>query len=81
MPDAAPPEPGPSAGRRRRDWRRPVLLVVLPGLALVIGLYWYATSGRYEDDERTGAWKMWDEAGNVITSPDDVELPTIEVEY
>ena len=51
MQDEAPPESGAPPERRRRDWRRPVLLVFLPVLAALIGLYWYATSGRYVSTE------------------------------
>jgi membrane fusion protein (multidrug efflux system) len=45
MTDRAPPEPEPIA--RRRRGLRSVLLGIVPALAAAIGLYWYATSGRY----------------------------------
>jgi membrane fusion protein (multidrug efflux system) len=45
------PLPGPEAPPRRRRALRPVLLGVVPGIAAAIGLYWYATSGRYVSTE------------------------------
>ena len=49
MTDHAPP--GPEAPVARRRSLRPVLLGVVPALAGAIGLYWYATSGRYVSTE------------------------------
>jgi membrane fusion protein (multidrug efflux system) len=55
MSDAARPAaeaaPEPQARSRRRRSLRTVLLGVVPGIAAVIGFYWYATSGRYVSTE------------------------------
>jgi membrane fusion protein, multidrug efflux system len=45
MTDQTPPEA--EAPARRRRSLRPVLLGVVPAIAAAIGLYWYASSGRY----------------------------------
>ena len=55
MADQAPPatetRPEPEAPPRQRRSLRVVLLGVVPALAGAIGLYWYATSGRYVSTE------------------------------
>jgi membrane fusion protein (multidrug efflux system) len=53
MQDQAPcrPEPPPYPRRRARRLIRPLLLVVVPAIAGLIGLYWYAMTGRYVSTE------------------------------
>ncbi len=49
MTDQTPP--APEAVSRRRRSLRTLLLGVVPGIAAAVGLYWYATSGRYVSTE------------------------------
>ena len=53
MQDEALSRPDPPRYRRRRTRRlmRPLLLVVVPTIAGLFGLYWYATTGRYVSTE------------------------------
>jgi membrane fusion protein (multidrug efflux system) len=74
--DEAPgrPEPTAPARRRRRGLIRPFLLVVVPAVAALIGLYWYAMSGRYVSTENA-----YVKADMVAISP-DVDGPVVAVE-
>jgi membrane fusion protein, multidrug efflux system len=71
MTERASREPEP----RRRRVLRPVLLGVVPALAGAIGLYWYATSGRYVSTENA-----YVKADMVAISPDvDGRVIAVEV--
>jgi membrane fusion protein (multidrug efflux system) len=60
---------------RRRRALRPVLLGVVPALAGAIGLYWYATSGRYVSTENA-----YVKSDMVAISPDiDGRVVAVEV--
>ena len=73
MTDAA--TPAPERRPRRRRALRPLLLGVLPALAALIGLYWYATSGRYVSTENA-----YVKADIVAVSPDvDGRVVAVEV--
>ena len=67
MPDEAPrrlePAPPRRAGARRLI--RPLLLVVVPAVVALVGLYWYAMSGRYVATENA-----YVKADMVAISPD-----------
>jgi membrane fusion protein (multidrug efflux system) len=67
MPDEAPRQPEPASRPRRRARRliRPLLLVVVPMVAALVGLYWYAMSGRYVATENA-----YVKADMVAISPD-----------
>jgi membrane fusion protein, multidrug efflux system len=67
MADEAPsrPEPAPRPRRRPRRLIRPLLLVMLPAVVALFGLYWYATSGRYVATENA-----YVKADMVAISPD-----------
>jgi len=65
----------PEAPPRRRRALRPVLLGVVPGIAATIGLYWYATSGRYVSTENA-----YVKADIIAISPDvDGHVVSVEV--
>jgi len=76
-PEQAPPQtpaaaPRRTLGRRLRDRRRTVLLVVVPILAIVGGIAFYLTGGRYAttDDAYVGAQKILvtpDVSGKITT--------------
>ena len=71
MTEQASQEPEP----RRRRALRPVLLGVVPALAGAIGLYWYATSGRYVSTENA-----YVKSDMVAISPDiDGRVVAVEV--
>ena len=71
MTEQASQEPEP----RRRRALRPVLLGVVPALAGAIGLYWYATSGRYVSTENA-----YVKSDMVAISPDiDGRVIAVEV--
>jgi membrane fusion protein, multidrug efflux system len=73
MTDAA--TPAPERRPRRRRALRPLLLGVLPALAALVGLYWYATSGRYVSTENA-----YVKADIVAVSPDvDGRVVAVEV--
>ena len=77
MQDQAPcrPEPPPSPRRRARRLIRPLLLVVVPALAGLIGLYWYAMTGRFVSTENA-----YVKADMVAVSPDvDGRVIAVEV--
>ena len=77
MSDEAPrrPEPVPPP-RRRSRLVRPLLLVVVPAVAALVGLYWYAMSGRYVSTENA-----YVKADMVAISPDvDGRVIAVEVE-
>jgi membrane fusion protein (multidrug efflux system) len=67
MPDEAPrrPEPAPPPRRRARRLIRPLLLMVVPAAVALVGLYWYAMSGRYVATENA-----YVKADMVAISPD-----------
>ena len=70
-----PPEPAPAPRPRPRRLIRPLLLVVVPLLAGLIGLYWYAMSGRYVSTENA-----YVKADMVAISPDvDGRVVAVEV--
>jgi membrane fusion protein (multidrug efflux system) len=72
MADQAPREPERAPQRRAL---RPLLLGVVPALAGAIGLYWYATSGRYVSTENA-----YVKADIVAISPDvDGRVVAVEV--
>ncbi|MDF2781405.1 MAG: hemolysin [Geminicoccaceae bacterium] len=65
----------PDETPRRRRSLRPVLLGVVPALAGAIGLYWYATSGRYVSTENA-----YVKSDIVAISPDiDGRVVAVEV--
>jgi membrane fusion protein, multidrug efflux system len=69
------PEPAPPP-RRRSRLLRPLLLVVVPAAAALVGLYWYAMSGRYVSTENA-----YVKADMVAISPDvDGRVIAVEVE-
>jgi membrane fusion protein (multidrug efflux system) len=75
--DEAPgrPEPAPARRRYRRRLIRPLLLVAVPALAGIVGLYWYAMSGRYVSTENA-----YVKADMVAISPDiDGRVVAVEV--
>ena len=59
------PEPPPFPRRRARRLIRPLLLVVVPMVAALIGLYWYAMTGRFVATENA-----YVKADMVAISPD-----------
>ena len=67
MQDQAPcrPEPPPYPRRPSRGLMRPLLLVVVPAVAALVGLYWYAMTGRYVSTENA-----YVKADMVAISPD-----------
>jgi membrane fusion protein (multidrug efflux system) len=67
-------EPAPRPRRRTRRLIRPLLLVVVPAVVALVGLYWYATSGRYVSTENA-----YVKADMVAISP-DVDGRVIAVE-
>ena len=77
MSDEAPRRPEPAPPRRRRSRLvRPLLLVVVPAVAALVGLYWYAMSGRYVSTENA-----YVKADMVAISPDvDGRVIAVEVE-
>jgi membrane fusion protein (multidrug efflux system) len=54
------PAPEPAAKRRGRGSSRFILLIVLPALAVAVGLYWWLSAGRYvsTDNAYIGADKV-----------------------
>jgi membrane fusion protein (multidrug efflux system) len=77
MSDEAPrqPERTPAPPARRRRLTRPFLLVVVPTLVALVGLYWYAMSGRYVSTENA-----YVKADMVAISPDvDGRVVAVEV--
>jgi membrane fusion protein, multidrug efflux system len=78
MADQAPPEPEtrpePEAPPRPRRSLRVVLLGVVPALAGAIGLYWYATSGRYVSTENAYV------KSDIIAISPDVDGRVVSVE-
>ncbi len=67
--------PAPERRPRRQRSLRPLLLGVVPALAALIGLYWYATSGRYVSTENA-----YVKADIVAISPDvDGRVIAVEV--
>ena len=77
MQDRAPcrPEPAAPPRLRRRRLVRPLLLVVVPLIAGLIGLYWYAMTGRYVSTENA-----YVKADMVAVSPDvDGRVIAVEV--
>jgi membrane fusion protein (multidrug efflux system) len=78
MPDEAPrpPERASAPPSRARRLTRPFLLVVVPALVTLVGLYWYAMSGRYVSTENA-----YIKADMVAISPDiDGRVIAVEVE-
>ena len=72
---AGQPEPAAPPRWRRRHLIRPLLLVVVPTLAGLIGLYWYAMSGRYVSTDNA-----YVKADMVAISPDvDGRVVAVEV--
>jgi membrane fusion protein, multidrug efflux system len=59
------PEPAPYPRRRGRRMMRPLLLVVVPAIVGLFGLYWYAMTGRYVSTENA-----YVKADMVAISPD-----------
>jgi membrane fusion protein (multidrug efflux system) len=77
MPDATPPEAEPAPRPRRRPRRliRPLLLAAVPTAVALVGLYWYAMSGRYVSTENA-----YVKADMVAVSPDiDGRVVAVEV--
>jgi membrane fusion protein, multidrug efflux system len=77
MQDQAPcrPEPPPSPRRHSRRLIRPLLLVVVPVIVGLSGLYWYAMSGRFVSTENA-----YVKADMVAISPDvDGRVIAVEV--
>jgi membrane fusion protein, multidrug efflux system len=77
MQDQAPcrPEPPPSPRRHSRRLIRPLLLVVVPVVVGLSGLYWYAMSGRFVSTENA-----YVKADMVAISPDvDGRVIAVEV--
>ena len=77
MSDEAPrqPERTPAPPWRRRRLTRPFLLVVVPAVVALVGLYWYAMSGRYVSTENA-----YVKADMVAISPDvDGRVIAVEV--
>jgi membrane fusion protein (multidrug efflux system) len=77
MPDETPrrPEPSPRPRWRARQLIRPLLLVVVPTIVGLVGLYWYAMSGRYVATENA-----YVKADMVAISPDiDGRVTSVEV--
>jgi membrane fusion protein, multidrug efflux system len=77
MQDQAPcgPEPPPSPRRHSRRLIRPLLLVVVPMIVGLSGLYWYAMSGRFVSTENA-----YVKADMVAISPDvDGRVIAVEV--
>jgi membrane fusion protein, multidrug efflux system len=78
MTDQAPPgpeaRPEPASASRRRRSLRTVLLGVVPALAGAIGLYWYATSGRYVSTENAYV------KSDIVAISPDVDGRVVDVE-
>jgi membrane fusion protein, multidrug efflux system len=77
MQDQAPCRPEPPSYPRRRPRRliRPLLLVVVPVVVGLVGLYWYAMTGRYVSTENA-----YVKADMVAISPDvDGRVVAVEV--
>jgi membrane fusion protein (multidrug efflux system) len=76
MPDEAPRQPEAAPPPRRRSRLiRPLLLVVVPAVVALVGLYWCAMSGRYVSTENA-----YVKADMVAISPDvDGRVVAVEV--